>query len=483
MASGRSREMLSVGIDVGTTTTQVVFSRLEVRDVARPGAIPRVQIDTRTVLYEGPVHLTPLRTPEEVDTERLTELVAGEYASAGVAPDDVETGAVIVTGEVARSKHADAILAAVADLAGDFVVTVAGPNLEAQIAARGSSAAATSSERYMQVTNVDIGGGTANAAVFRSGYHVASAAAAVGGRQLEIESTSGVVRHLPPPGQRLVDHLDLPLREGTPADYAALERFCDAMAEVVADLVDGRASELASLVQLTPPLRDAAGSTALLISGGVGACYYEGTPADTLDAVAAFGDVGPLFAQSLRLHPRLRAREVLEPSETVRATVLGAASQTVTLSGSTIWAEAQLLPLRNLPVIRPHLNGALARGGEVLADALTDAARRWDREGEGQIALALDLPERLDYDTLRRLAGGVASYAAETLPHDDPMVLVTGRDYAQVIGQTLKRLDPSRPLVVIDQVGLDEGDFIDIGTPVLDGRAVPLSVKTLVFYR
>ncbi len=480
---GSGREMRSVGIDVGTTTTQVVFSRLLVRDAARGGTVPRLSIDTRTVDYESPVHLTPLAGHDEVDADRLAALVAGEYAAAGIDPDEVETGAVVVTGEVARARNADAILSALAELAGDFVVTVAGPNLEAQIAGRGSGAAAYSAERYTQVTNIDIGGGTANAAVFRVGRHLDSAAAAVGGRQVELEATSGTVRHLAPPGRRLAEQLGLGLREGAVADLADLQRLCDAMADVIADLATGTESDLSAAVSLGPPLRDAGDSTALFLSGGVATCYYDEAPTDSVDAIAVYDDVGPLLAQALRLNPRIQAFDVRAPAETVRATVLGAASQTVTLSGSTIWAEADLLPLRNLPVVRPHLNGALARGGAALAEAIAEGLRRWDHSGLGQVALALDVPERLDFDAMQRLSDGIAAYADATLSDDDPVVIVTGRDYAQVIGQTVKALQPGRPLIVIDQVGLDEGDFIDIGTPIFDGRAVPLSVKTLVFYR
>ena len=131
------REMISVGIDVGTTTTQIVFSRLQVQDVARLGQVPRLQVNAKDVLYQSPITFTPLLSPEEVDVPALTAIVREEYRRAGFASDEVETGAVIVTGEIARARNANAILKALAPLAGDFVVTVAGPNVESQIAGRG----------------------------------------------------------------------------------------------------------------------------------------------------------------------------------------------------------------------------------------------------------------------------------------------------------------------------------------------------------
>jgi ethanolamine utilization protein EutA len=476
-----TREMLSVGIDVGTTTTQVVFSRLTVRNSNRFGLIPRLEVDTRSVLHQGEPHPTPLLSPAEVDVDQLTRLVRTEYAAAGVDASEIETGAVIITGETARTRNADAILASLSDLAGEFVVTVAGPNLEAQIAARGSGAAAHSAERYTTVINVDIGGGSSNAAAFRSGTHLASAAIMVGGRQLTLDRSSGLVTHLAPSGRAIVSELGIDLAEGRPATRHALRELTDAMAELIVDLALGEQRPLAERIALTPPLPPVDEVTAVFLSGGVGRSYYDEDPAEGLDEIARYGDVGPLLARSLRENPRLRALPVRRPRETIRATVLGAASQTVTLSGSTIWAEPGLLPVFNLPVIEPALPTGVPPAEE-LAASLVQAVRRWDRAGDGRVALALDLPPGLGYPALARLAEGVVAYTTAGTTQGHPVVLVSERDYAQSLGQTIKGLAPSLPLIAIDQIGLGEGDFIDIGRPMLDGRVVPVSVKTLVFY-
>ncbi len=479
-----SREMLSVGIDVGTTTTQIVFSNLSIQDTARLGQAPRIQVNARSLVYQSPIHFTPLISPDEVDVERLSALVRDEYRAAGVQPGQIETGAVIITGEAARARNADAILSALSGFAGEFVVTVAGPNVEAQIAGRGSGAAAYSVDHYTQVTNIDIGGGTSNAAIFRLGEHLASSAMAVGGRQIELERSSGIIRHIAPPGRRIVEALNLPLREGGRGDLDSLRRFCEAMADLIVDLATGRETELGRQVQLTPPLRGAEASSVVFFSGGIGAYFYDPVEITNLSDVAIHDDVGPLLAQSLRLNRRLQQLDVRRPPQTLRATVLGAASQTVTLSGSTIWAEQELLPLRNLPVVRPHLTTAADLQPDRLAESIRYAVRRWDVEpSRGQVAIALDLPVHLDYTLLQAIAGGVITYAATDLRPGQPLVLISERDYAQSLGQTIKALRPDLPLLAIDQVGLGEGDFIDIGLPMLDGRVVPLSVKTLIFYR
>ena len=471
------REVLSVGIDVGTTTTQVVFSRLLLHDVARPGQVPRIQVDEKDVVHCGDVHLTPLRGPDEVDAEALAALVREEYRLAGVTPGSIETGAVIITGETARTSNAEAILAALSQAAGDFVVTVAGPNAESQIAGRGSGAARWSTDHYEQVTSVDIGGGTANAAVFSMGRHLCSSAIAVGGRQIEVAS-DGTVLRVAPPGRAVLASLGLSLAEGSRATLEQLNRFCEAMASMVVDLTVGKPVGVSG-VQLTPPLVGAETSTSVFLTGGIGACYYDELPAGTMAEVTRFGDVGPLLAQALRRDERLRRLNVRRPPETLRATVLGAAGQTVTLSGSTIWVDRALLPLRNLPVLRPAMPGR--GGGPSFAEAARDAAARWDLDEHAPAAVVVDLPGELGYPALQALAAEIGEYH-DAGDRDRPLVLVLQRDYAQVLGQTLQARRPGLPLIAIDQVGLGEGDFIDIGEPVLDGRAVPLSIKTLVFY-
>lgn len=473
---GLLRDVLSVGIDVGTTTTQVVFSHLVLHDVARPGQVPRIQVDEKSVIHTSDVLRTPLTAPDLIDADALAVLVREEYRRAGIAPEEIETGAVIVTGETARTRNADAILKALSAEAGDFVVTIAGPNAEAQIAGRGSGAARWSADHYQQVTTIDVGGGTSNAAIFKLGRHLCSSGMAVGGRQVEVDAT-GLVRRVAPPGRSIADELDLTLREGEVADLAELQRLCDVMADLVADLATGK--EARAGLQLTPPLQNTEASTSVFLTGGVGSCYYEQHPAGTIAEVARFGDVGPLLADSLHRNDRLQQLNVRRPPETLRATVLGAAGQTVTLSGSTIWTDRELLPLRNLPVLRPAMPGRA--GGPTFGDAVQEARLRWDLDDEALAAIVVDLPQELGYATLNAIAEEIITHRDHNDP-DRPLVLVMQQDYAQVLGQTIQAARPGLPLIVIDQVGLGEGDYIDIGLPMLDGRAVPLSIKTLVFY-
>ena len=474
------RSLLSVGIDVGTTTTQVVFSRLTLQDTARPGQIPRIGITAKSILYQSPIAFTPLADRETVDAARLTELVRREYAAAGVNPAQVETGAVIITGETAKKKNADEILRALAGLAGEFVVTVAGPHLESLIAGRGAGAAAYSQAHFARVVNVDIGGGSANSALFQAGALAAAAAMNYGGRIVELDHTTGRVCHLAQPAHVILADLGLRWAIGDTPSLAELRRFTDRMADLTVELIEGGRSPLAQQLYLTPPAALSGRGATLMFSGGIGYYFYAPLPIHSVADATIHDDLGPLLAESLRQHAALAAYHTLPPAETLRATVLGASSQTVTLSGSTIWAEAGLLPLRNVPVVRPQLDAGFQPAG--VSAAIADALRRWDVNAATDFfAIALELNQPLDYTLLLQLATGLKEFS-NSLPAGRPLIAIIERDYAQALGQTVKAMAPDRPLLVIDQVGLAEGDYIDIGTPLMDGRVVPLSVKTLVFY-
>ena len=475
-----SRDLLSVGVDVGTTTTQIIFSRLNLQDVSRAGQIPRINITDRKVIYQSPIVFTPLIDFETIDADRLNEIVRREYAAAGVDPSQVETGAVIITGETAKKKNADEILRALSGLAGEFVVSVAGPNVESLIAGKGAGAADYSLKNYATVTNLDIGGGSANSATFRTGNLIGAAAMNYGGRILEVENATGRVRHIAEPAKHILADIGLNLNVGDSPSLEDLRRFSDRMADMTMELIEGTSSPLAQKIYLTPPVGESGRGSVLMFSGGIGHYYYNPIPIHSVSDVTVHDDVGPLLAESLRNHRVLNTYTIVQPSETVRATVLGASTQTVTLSGSTIWAEREILPLKNVPVTRPVLPPSLEPAA--VSRSIAEAVTRWDVNlATDPFAVALELDQSLDYDSLTRLASGLKSFA-DSMPADRPLIAIIERDYAQALGQTVKGLDPSRALLVIDQVGLSEGDYIDIGTPLMDGRVVPLSVKTLIFY-
>ncbi len=489
--SYNTHEMLSVGIDVGTTTTQVVFSKLTISGAAQTGfplgKLPLnhyrlTNIIDKKIIYRSKVHFTPLIGAEEINAVALKKIIRQEYLNAGIAPDQVETGAVIITGETAKKLNADAVLDAISTLAGDFVVTVAGPHLEAMISGLGSGAAAFSSDHYTTATCVDIGGGSANVSIFRQGGMVATAAMNYGGRIMTINQRTAEIENISDPAKTIVNYLGLPLVVGSKINLDQLRSFTECMADLTVDLIEGKVTPLSDQLMLTDPLPISGKGSKLFLSGGVGYCFYEPIPINSISDATVYGDVGPLLAESLRLNSIIKSYDIERPSETMQATVMGANSQTVTLSGNTIWAEKNILPIRNVPVLRLHLPATLPSRHQV-KKAAQDAAALWDVAlNDNKFAIALNLPEGLNYTSICELANGLADFALLHLLGGQPMVVIINSDYARVLGQTIHGVMPNLSLVIIDQVDLKEGDYIDIGRPILDGTMVPLAIKTLVFY-
>jgi ethanolamine utilization protein EutA len=469
--------MISVGIDIGTTTTQIIFSRLEMQGGV---GLQRATIAQKSILYRSPVTFTPLTDAETIDAAAVVALLRQEYRQAGFAPADIDMGAVIITGETAKKRNAAEILQALAHLAGDFVVAVAGPHLEGVIAGRGSGAAAYSRRHFTTVMNVDIGGGTANSAVFQQGRVLGAAAANVGGRLLQIDPHTQRIKQLAPPARPVLEALGLSLHPGDAPSLAQLRAFTDALAEAVMQLIAGTPSPLTAKLMLTEPVPIPSAETALFFSGGVGHDFYHTPPPRSLDEVLVHGDVGPLLAESLRRHPALARYKVCPPPETSGATVLGAGTQTVSLSGSTQWLEPERLPIRNAPVIRPHWADA-PPAREQVAAAARQALIQADVDSATPVAVAVDITWPVDYPSLVELAHGLALFAAGNLPSTRTLLIIVQSDYARVLGQLIKSLAPARPLLVIDQVTLHDGDYIDLGRPTVGGQIVPLSIKTLYF--
>ena len=159
-------EILSVGVDVGSSTSHLVFSNLLLKRDQR-SVTRRFNIQERNIIYEGRIIHTPLLDDNTIDVNKLTGFFKEEYERAGIDPADIQTGAVIVTGESARKYNARQIAEALSNDAGNFVAATAGPNFESLIAAMGSGAAARSKDDKKTMLSCDIGGGTANLAIAR----------------------------------------------------------------------------------------------------------------------------------------------------------------------------------------------------------------------------------------------------------------------------------------------------------------------------
>ena len=324
-------EILSVGIDIGTSTTQVVFSRLRMENTAAFFSVPHVSIVDKELVYRGEIHTTPLKTAVLIDGDAVRDIVAAEFRRAGFTPADTDTGAVIITGESARKENAALVLEKLSGFAGEFVVSTAGPDLESVIAGKGSGAFQYSLDNECVTVNLDIGGGTTNIAVFDSGETVGKGCLDIGGRLVRI-GPDRRIESVSPPAARVAQAIGLSLRPGDRADPSALTALTDRMADLLAQALGAAEREPLLRAVQTPEsswLEPPADIRCICFSGGVADCIRE-TGGDPF----RYGDIGPLLGRSIREGALCRAFPVMEAGETIRATVVGAGTYTTALSAA-----------------------------------------------------------------------------------------------------------------------------------------------------
>ncbi len=445
-----SERLRSVGLDVGTTSTQMILSELTVENRAFGFGVPEMEIAQRRVLYKSPVYFTPLLDESHMDGQALREIVEREYRRAGITRDSVDTGAVIVTGETSRRENARTVAQALSHLAGDFVVATAGPDLESVLAAKGAGAVERSRRTDRPVLHMDIGGGTSNLALLREGRILQTGCLNVGGRLVKLDGR-GTVTYVSPVLRELC-----PLKAGDALTQAQAGEIAGLLAQAL-EMAAGLRPRTALLEQLStreaesswmPPREECV----LSFSGGVADCIQQARP------WLEFGDLGPLLGQAIRESRLCRGTYALG-SETIRATVIGAGCHSTQLSGSTVFYRNVRFPLKNLPAAPARTAGdirqALARQEGPAVLAMPGLASPSYRQ---TVALAEEI--------LAQVHGGV--------------LLCLEQDMAKALGQALAaRLPADAPILCIDRVKVEEGSYLDIGAPV--GSALPVVVKTLVF--
>jgi len=465
------RSILSVGIDIGTTTTQLVLSRLEMADISSAFSVTKIEIVGTSIVHRGTVRFTPLLPNGSIDAEALEKMVEEEYAAVGVRPGEVEAGAVIVTGESAGRDNAREIAHKLSRWAGDFVATTAGADLEAVLAGQGAGAAEHSRTEGIACLNLDIGGGTTNAGLFRHGRCADAWAMDIGGRLVKIAS-DGTLAEISDRIRLLALACGLDTQTGSPIDLAALRRLCREMAEALVDATLGRpGTPLRRTLFIDHPSQDFAASS-VGISGGVGACLFEAAPASSLKDISRFGDIGPLLAQEVRAAFAAAGVNLTRPDETLRATVIGAGSHAVRLSGSTVTCGSDALPLHDVPIARLFAPGE----PEDFAQVATRMDRRQRLHGT-PAAFYLEGKASMSWKDISVLADEVAGYYRD---RPGPVLFLVRHDFARALGQGIAaRGAPACGVVCLDGICMDDGDYIDIGSPL--GDVVPVVVKTLVF--
>ncbi len=471
--------LVTVGIDIGSSGTQVIFSRINLRRYGED-LTSRYYVVSRETLFQSPVALTPYSSDERIDDAALGAIIDEAYVAAGVEAQDIDTGVVILTGEALRRENAEAIAALLAEQRGDFVTATAGHHMESMLAAYGSGASKLSYDESKRILNVDIGGGTTKLGIVENGNVTATAALHIGGRLQVVDDIGRIVR-LDPAGKFHARQAGFYWSRGDVLSPVQLDKVAASMADLlVAALTQRPLPHAVEHLYLTDPIAEFGRIDGVMFSGGVGEYVYGREDRD-------FGDMGRRLGRAIRSRVDSGALPwpLLPAGECIRATALGASEYSVQLSGNTsyITKPGELLPRRNLQVLQPSYVCEESIDADKLAKAIRAHFTAFDLiEGEGEVALALRWRGAPSYERILAFAEGIRHGLATTIERKTPLYIMLDGDVAQTLGAILREeLLVESEILAIDGLVLRDFDYIDLGRIRMPSFTVPVTIKSLLF--
>ncbi len=471
-------ELISIGIDIGSSGTQIAFSRLLMHGPGEPAAMRR-HVRSRETLYLSPVVLTPFLKTGEIDIERLRGTIARAFEASGLAPDDVETGAIILTGAAARAANASSILEELSLETGDIVATAAGDHYEAALAASGSGALDHSRATMTRILNIDIGGATTKLAIAENGRIVATAALNIGGRQIVVNGEGRIVR-LEAAAAIYGGTLGFDWAPGKLAGQDQMEHFTANLAEDIMAAINPEIYTRNTKAQfLTPPI-SCHNIDGIMFSGGIAEYIYGLENRDFSDAGKHLG-----LAISKLIKRNAMPAALLPAGQCIRATVLGCSEFTTQLSGATsfITNHATLLPRRNLPVLQPPFHFSTEIDSSQLAHSIQSHRQAFgDGDGDREVVYAFRWRGEPEYRRMLAFAKGISEALADRIAAGTNLYLLVEGDTGFNLGAILQQdLNITNDLLVLDSVVLRDFDYVDIGRMRLPSGMVPVTVKSLLF--
>ena len=465
----------TVGLDVGSSTSQILFSKVT---LTRNDAV--YVVTERSVLHESDVILTPYVSPEIIDGDRLADFIDREFEAAGLTRLQINAGAVILTGLALSTQNSRAIADAVADDTGRFVAVSAGDHLEARLAANGAGVPWISHKRDGLIVHIDVGGGTTKLSAWQRGHLKGLAAIDIGARLITLDKHKHIAR-IEPPAVGVLSELNLDVGEGDTLALPTEDRLAGAMARNILRYagVLSEAPRGTSLLRTEPLFAgDHDPVEAVILSGGVSEYVYG-------REVRTFGDLGMALGRALREEINKSGVELIPFDRGIRATVLGVSQFSTQLSGNTIFvSDKELLPLRNVPVVIPHLHLDADRldAGKIESAITGSLAKRFEPDQKGALSIAIRWEGSATYDRLTALAEGVCNAAQRQLRPTDPIIVICDGDVAGVLGARITELvESGRGVICLDSVHVHEFDHVDIGQFADKTQALPVIVKSLLF--
>ena len=469
-------ELRTVGIDIGSSTSHLLFARVTLKRLSE-GLSSRFVVIEREVLWRSPIMLTPFLADGSIDAHALSHFIHDAYHDAGLRRSDIDSGAVILTGEAIKRHNARAIDEIFAAESGKFVCATAGHKLESILAAHGSGASALARRRNECGLHVDVGGGTTKLALIDRDEIISAAAFAVGGRLLA-QDTKGAWTRIDDSAQRVAADLGILASPASFASEAVRMAMAQRMATLVLDQMTGTTLDaLGQALELTAPLSRSVAPDFITFSGGVAEYIFQRES-------ASHGDIAQLLAAAIVKQIKTRITiPVIEPLERIRATVIGASQFTVQVSGKTIYVpDMTVLPVHNVPVVHLSLDLSGTLDVDHIAATMASKAEVLNLTPDARLAIAFTWNGDPEHARLLSMARAIMQFAAPAGKREETLFLMIDGDVAASLGRILQHeLHLEGKIVSIDGIVLRELDFVDVGELLDPPGVVPVVIKSLLF--
>lgn len=469
-------KLLSVGIDIGSSTSHLIFSNLTLkREISFFNMSNRYILEHREVIYESEIIMTPLIDSNTIDVDSLVSFINKEYERAEIDKDEVDSGAVIVTGETAKKKNALDIVNKISSESGKFVSATAGPNFESVLGAMGSGIIKYSQSVKKTILNVDVGGGTCNLAIVSNGQILSTSCINVGGSLLGIDENN-IVWRIDIPVQIIMDQLNFSYKIGDKISIKDASKIAKILADSLVEVMLGpTVSEIAKTLMMTDDLDFSALIDGYSFSGGIAELIYQ--------PGKKFNDIGHLLASEINNLIEQKSLSIIEPENKIRATVIGAGAFSLSISGSTCFVDKDInLPITNIPILPVNITQENF-SKDKLVEEVNRSFNNFDmKEGEDLVGLFFQKPIYHQDRLLGEFAMGIEKALKNSISNKIPIILVFEMDLARMLGITIRRETSIQDnLICLDELFLESGDWIDLGAPLRSGDAYPVTVKSLVF--